>query len=289
MTIADLRFSRSLDHQLRSTRRPRPRRHRGHARARNRRRHGAGAARSTARARRAHRHRRAHRGGLPASLSARSRRCRDSRRWREGGAADRGRHRGRPAVAGGSGPDGAGAVWRGYRHARGSGELRAGRGSAAGAPSRRAVAASVCVSGPSARMVDRDSAGLSVPLLVLFDLAAARALGSRAFDRIGVPGLRRVRGSRIRRRRSVLVPPAAQPRAREGAAPPRHPEAVDPRAEPRRSGRAECGASRGLAPDGAGFRYLLRPRGRNQRRAHRPEEGRDRRSHRTGRGGCARR
>ena len=46
-----------------------PRRHRGHARARNRRRHGAGAAGATTRARRAHRHRRAHRGGLPASLS----------------------------------------------------------------------------------------------------------------------------------------------------------------------------------------------------------------------------
>ena len=149
------------------------------------------------------------------------------------------------------------------------------------------VAASVRVSRPSARVVDRDRAGMSVPLLVLFDLAAARAVGPGAFDRIGVPGLRRVGRPRLRRRRSVLAPPAAQPRAREGAAPPRNPEAMDSRAEPRRSGRAQRGAARGLAPDRAGLRYLLRPRGGDQRRAQRPEEGRDRRSDRTGRGGCA--
>ena len=44
----------------------------------------------------------------------------------------------------------------------------------------------------SARVADRDRARLSVPLLVLFDLAAARAIGARAIDRVGVPGLCRV-------------------------------------------------------------------------------------------------
>ena len=107
-------------------------------------------------------------------------------------------------------------------------------------------------------------------------------VGARAVDRLGLPRLRVGRRPRLRRRRSVLVSPVAQPGAGAGAAAPRHPQAVDPGAEPRRSRGAAPGAARGVAADRAGLRHLLRPRGGDQRRADGPDEGRDRRSDRAG-------
>ena len=57
-------------------------------------------------------------------------------------------------------------------------------------PARRhvdAVAAAVRLPRAPADLADRDRARLPVPLLVLLDLAAARALGARAVDRLGLP------------------------------------------------------------------------------------------------------
>ncbi len=238
VTLADLRFSRSLEHQLRS-RASGSRRHRRDARARNRRRHGAGAHAFDS-----------SRPACPSSSAATPRRpiphpflhdpvdaviLDDGERAvpRMADAIDAGRPlREVPGLT--------------VRERSGEtvttpadpATLRARRGAAAGAASRGAVAASVRLSRASAGVADRDRARMSVPLLVLLDLAAARAVGAGAIDRLGLPRLRGVWGPRLRRRRSVLASPAAQPRARAGAAPPRHPQAVDSRAEPRRSRRA---------------------------------------------------
>ena len=53
------------------------------------------------------------------------------------------------------------------------------------------LAPAIRLSGASSGLAGRDRARLSVPLLVLFDLAAARADGARAVDRLGLPRLRR--------------------------------------------------------------------------------------------------
>ena len=132
-----------------------------------------------------------------------------------------------------------------------SGRLRPRRRSAPGPAARRWLASAVRLPRPSSDVADRDGARLPVPLFVLFDLAAARAIGSRAVDRVGLPGLRQLRRRHLRRRRSVLVSPVAQPRAGHGAAAPRDPQEVDPGAEPGRSRRASCGPARGLAADRA--------------------------------------
>ena len=66
--------------------------------------------------------------------------------------------------------------------------LRARRRAASGAASRRRLAPPVRLPRPSSDLAGRDGARLSVPLLVLLDLAAARALRARALDRVRVPG-----------------------------------------------------------------------------------------------------
>ena len=62
----------------------------------------------------------------------------------------------------------------------------------------------------------------------------ARAVRERSID-ARLPRLRVGRRPRLRRRRSVLASPVAQPRAGARAAAARHPQAVDSGAEPRRS------------------------------------------------------
>ena len=153
---------------------------------------------------------------MPAICAAIDRRRAADDRARSGAA------RSRPARGPNAGRD---------RHAR------ARRGAAAGASSRRIVAAAVRVSGAPAGVSRRDGARLSVPLHVLLDLAGPRAHGPRAVDRLGVPGLRVGRRSRVRRRRSVLAPSAAQPRTGARAPAPRRPQEMDPGPEPHGSGR----------------------------------------------------
>ena len=139
-------------------------------------------------------------------------------------------------------------------------------------PWRRAVR----VPGASARLADRDGARLSVPLLVLLDLAAARAHRSRAIDRLRLPRLRIGRRSRVRRRRSLLAPPSrslelarelrrrgirkkwilVQSRADLVA---RHPELLE-----------------AWRPHRRGLRHLLRPGSGDRRRPRRASQGRDR-------------
>ena len=127
-------------------------------------------------------------------------------------------------------------------------------------------------------LAGRDRARLPVPMLVLLDLAAARACGARAVDRRRLPRLRVGRRPRVRRRRSVLAPPVAEPGARARASAARRAQAVDSGAEPRRSGGAPPGAARGVAAARAGLRHLLRSRGGDRRGARRPDEGCHRRS-----------
>ena len=159
VTLADLRFSRSLEHQIRAAR-PGPRRHRRDARARNRRRRwrwrGASARSSpdvpivvgghtaaaypepflVARRRRGRARRRR------ARAAARVRRAR-TRRAADDGAGPRAARRRRRAIA--------------ARPARPA-TLRAGRGAAAGAPPRRAVAPAVRVPRASAAWLSRPRA-----------------------------------------------------------------------------------------------------------------------------------
>ena len=97
-TIADLRFSRSVEHYLR-TERARPRRHRRHARARNRQRHRACGESASRLARRADSDRRSYGIGLPRAVSHLRRDRRRRRRWRTRGAAGRRGPR-TPAAAG---------------------------------------------------------------------------------------------------------------------------------------------------------------------------------------------
>ena len=159
------------------------------------------------------RHRRPHRRGVSGSVSVARRRRRRARRWRAGAAATvRCARTRRPltTVPGLALPDGEGGDIRTRRRDR---HARARRRAAAGATSRRRLAPPVRVPGASAVVARRDGARLSVPLLVLFDLAAARPRRARAVDRLGLPRLRLGRRSRLRRRRSVLAPPVAQPRA----------------------------------------------------------------------------
>ena len=131
---------------------------------------------------------------------------------------------------------GAGAARRRRRRRpHGRRDRHAGRSTSAAArtASRRRVAPAVRLPGASPGVAGRDRARLPVPLLLLLDLAAARALGARAIDRRRLPRLRGGRRSRVRRRRSVLAPPVAQPRAGARAAAARRPQAVDSGAEPR--------------------------------------------------------
>ncbi len=135
-------------------------------------------------------------------------------------------------------------------------------------------------------VADRDGARLPVPVLVLFHLAAARAIRPGAVDRIGVRRLRARRRRRLRRRRSVLVSPLPESRAGSRAPEARDPQEVGARAEPRRYRRASSGAARGLASHRARVRYLLRARSGERRRVEGTGQGRDRRP--DGRGGRGR-
>ena len=100
------------------------------------------------------------------------------------------------------------------------------------------VAAAVRLPRASADVAGRNRARLPVPLFVLLDLAAARALGARAFDRVGLPGFRGV-GDHVFVADDLFWyhPSRSLALAKELRAP-RHPQALDPRPEPRRSGGA---------------------------------------------------
>ena len=69
--------------------------------------------------------------------------------------------------------------------------------------------------------------------------------------------------------------PARSLELAQRAAPPRHPQAVDSRPEPRRSRGAASRAARGMAADRARLRHFLRARGGDQRGAERADQGRD--------------
>ena len=140
VTLADLRFSASLEHTSRVAA-SRPGRHRRHARARNRRRAGAGA-RACARSRRTCR---------SSSAGTRPRRIpepflspdvdrRRARRRRARAAASLRRARARAAADDGARPGAARSATASVVRTHGdTGDARARRGAAAGAPSRRAA------------------------------------------------------------------------------------------------------------------------------------------------------
>ena len=142
-----------------------------------------------ARARHADRARRPHRRGVSGSVPLGGRRRRRARRWRARDAARSSRRWRRAAplrdVPGLALSDGSGGD---HPHRRRTRSLRARCRAASGPASRRRLAPPVCLPRPSSDLAGRDRARLPVPLLLLLDLAAARALGARALDRVGLPG-----------------------------------------------------------------------------------------------------
>ena len=201
-----------------------------------------------------------------------------ARRRRAGAAARLRRARSRRAADDRARPGAAGRRRRRRAHGGRNRHARARRGAAAGASSRRRVAPAVRVSGASPDLAGRDRARLPVPLLVLFDLAAARArrcasdrstsvcrdfasVGDHVFvadDLFWHHPSRSLELARELRRRGIrkqwiLVQSRVDLVAR-------HPELLE--------------AWRPLAQR---LRHLLRPRGGDRRRARRPDEGRDRR------------
>ena len=218
---------------------PGARRHRRHARARDRRGARARARGPSARARTC----RSSSAATPRPR-IRSRSCRPSRRRRArrrrardaGDLSTRSHAASRCARARSGDPTRDGGI---ARTAGETGRFDARRRAAARAAARRRLAPPVRVPCASSDVADRNGARLPVPLFVLLDLAAARAIRARTVDRVGLPRTSQLRSAMsLRRRRSVLVSPVAQPGAGARAAAPRHPQAVDPRAEPDRSRRA---------------------------------------------------
>ena len=122
-----------------------------------------------------------------------------------------------------------------------TGDVRAGRRAAAGAASRRRVAPAVRLSRASPGVAGRDGARAvrSAARSVRSGSCTRAAVRERSIDSV-CRDFASVGDPRLRRRRSVLVPPGAQPRAGARAAAARHPQGMDPGAEPRRSRRAPC-------------------------------------------------
>src|SRR5206468_6145376 len=95
--------------------------------------------------------------------------------------------------------------------------LRARRGAAAPSSRRRPMAAPIRLSLVSTGVADRDGSWMSLPLFVLFGLAAPRPRGAPALDRERLSRLRRDRSPRVRRRRPVLVSARAKSGTGNGA------------------------------------------------------------------------
>ncbi len=265
-TVADLRYSRSLDSLLRTAPRllveaspPRPATH-----ARDRRGPGAGGGRPESQSRFVRPRRRPFSGGIPGTVLHDECRRRLPVR-RRAGCSGAGQCAGEGAQPVGCART-AGARRRRqlHPHSGSRAHLRARRGSGAAAARRRPMAAAVRVSPVQARVADRNGAGVPLPVLVLFRVVASRPCGAPSIDRKCLRRFRGDRPARVRRRRSVLVSTGPQSGTGPRVEAARGPEAMAPGSESDRRGGGSPGSARGVAPDRAGLRYLLWPGGGQQ-------------------------